>query len=243
MKNSLPLKQLPLVVVLAAFTASCDIVNKDVKPREIKATAYTFAGKPAVINLNAFAGGEDLRATGEAKPTFGKIESLLKNKYLLYTPDQSFKGNKEDVSINLTNSEGETAGILNVTITSLDGSSSCSTSGIFDYAEIKMGSTIVVDLLDNDVFCGVGYNGGFLREQHIQNSENVNLSLGPGRVAKLTFTPPVGFTGKVQFIYDLGINWLNPSDVPPSDEELLSNPTKYVERVATALVEINVVEN
>lgn len=245
MKNSLPLKKpLILLVVLAAITASCDIVNKDVKPREIKATAYTYAGKPAVINLNTLAGGEDLKATGEAKPVFGKIETLLKNKYLLYSPEQSFKGNEEDISINLTNSDNETAGILNVTIKSLDGSpSSCSASGIFDYAQIKMGSTLEVDLLDNDVFCGVGYNGGFIRHQDIQNSENALLSLGPGRLAKLTFTPPAGFTGKVRLIYDLGINWLDPKNVPASDDVLLSNPTKYVERVATALVEIDVVPN
>lgn len=247
MKNLLTLRTAHLFLAGSLITA-CDIVKDDITPNELVSKGYTFVEKPAVINLSSVAGGQEVDIIGTVTPVFGNFTTLTSadgNKFLVYTPDVSFKGQREDLIIDLVNrKDGNSFGRLRWDVGSLDnGRDKCgSASGIYDYAQIAPGESITIDLLDNDIFCDISYNGGTIGGYDIQNSEPVHLFLGPGKRADLTYTAPEGFTGKVLFVYDLGINWkVYPDGI--DHEEILADPHKYLEAFTTALVEIDVVEN
>ncbi|MEZ4945181.1 MAG: hypothetical protein R2804_06615 [Cyclobacteriaceae bacterium] len=248
MKNLLAQK-VTLLFLTGSLLSACDIVKDDVTPNELVSQGYTFVEKPAVINLSALGGGEEIDINGSVQPVYGELTTLTDTKgkkFLVYTPNESFKGQREDLKIDLVNKrDGNSFGRLRWDVGSLDnGGDECgSASGIYDYAKIAPGESITIDLLDNDIFCNVSYNGGAIGQYDIQNSEPIELFLGPGRRAELKYTAPEGFTGKVLLVYDLGINWkINNSDVVDY-EEILADPYKYLEAFTTALVEIDVVEN
>ncbi|MFZ1807353.1 MAG: hypothetical protein WAU36_09040 [Cyclobacteriaceae bacterium] len=237
-----------LLLLIGTLVTACDIVKDDVTPNELVTQASTYAEKPTVINLSSLAGGEEIDISGTVTPVFGDFTTLADkdgNKFLVYTPNASFKGQKEDLKIDLVNkNDGLSFARLRWDVGSLDnGGDTCgSASGIYDYAQIAPGESITIDLLDNDIFCDISYNGGIIGGHDIQNSESVDLFLGPGKRADLKYTAPEGFTGKVLFVYDLGINWK--IDTHGVDhKEILADPYKYLEAFTTALVEINVVEN
>lgn len=238
-----------LKIAVATFATSliaCDIVKDDVSPRDIEAIAFTYANKPAIINLSSVSDGHDLIATGQVNPQFGTFETILGGKYLLYNPSAEFKGKDESLRLALADQQtGKPFSNLNLTFKSLDeGGSPCGgLSGIYDYARIKQGETLKLDLLDNDVFCGVGYNGGIIGEVALENinTEDFLLNLGPGRIATLTYTPKPGFTGKIKLIYNLGINWLGNGPGNATSEEIIANPKKYLEAFTTAMIEVDVV--
>ncbi len=249
MKNSL-IKKIPIAILLGGMLLGCDIVNDDARPPELNVQTFTFAEKPAVVNLSAIAGGKNVDVTGVGTPAFGKFETLSDtegNKFLVYYPNQTFVGQKEELGMNLVNRDNnQLFAQLKLGVESLENGrvATCNrASGIYDYAKISSDSTLVLDLLDNDIFCGVDYNGGIVNEHLIQNinTEDVLISLGPGRVVTLTYTPPAGFTGKVLYMYDLGINWkVNVEGV--GSKQILSDPYKYLEAFTTAMVEIDVVQ-
>jgi hypothetical protein len=224
------------VVIPMLVIFSCDIVNDDVKPKEISATLYASSGKPALLNLSAVTNGEKLFATGTASSSSGKFESILGGKYILYTPNVNFS--EDETTLNLSDSKNKVVSQLKLQAKSLE-SAGCAVTGVYDYARIAQGKQIVIDLLDNDVFCGVGYNGGIIGHVAYEGpeSEDFLLSLGPGREAKFIYTPTPGFAGKIKVIYNLGINWIAPHN---STEEVLANPKKYLEAFTTAMVEIEV---
>ena len=227
---------IPMLVIL-----SCDIVNDDVKPKEISATLYASSGKPALLNLSAISNGSKLIANGTVTSTFGKFESILGGKYILYTPNADFSDNEDEATLNLSNEQNKVVRKLKLQAKSL-ASAGCAVTGVYDYAKIAQGEAIVIDLLDNDVFCGVGYNGGIIGQVAYEGveSEDFVLSLGPGRQATFNYTPTPGFSGKIKVIYNLGINWIGGSPGTASTEAILANPTKYLEAFTTAMVEIEV---
>lgn len=223
----------------------CDIVTKDVSP-VMETSIYTVDDKPMIFNVATIAGGRNLTAS---LPTseFGEFESLQDGKYLLFKPTAQFIGRNESVKVNLQDPGASQTKIqLNLRLNSLSDESECSgASGIYDYAQIHNNESLVLDLLDNDIFCNVGYNGGLIGEVSIEGVTTYDfmLNLGPGRKAELHYTPKPGFTGKVRIVYNLGINWLNPGQATEvSYEEIVKNPKKYFEAFTTALVEIDVVE-
>lgn len=234
------------VAMMVTAVTGCDIVNDDVPPRAIEATAFAFADKPAIVNIAGVSAGRDLIAAAGINPRFGKLEVILGGKYILYTPTAEFKGKDDALTLKLNDSKTNQAfSDLYLTFKSLDnGRSDCSgLSGVYDYARIKQGEHLTIDLLNNDVFCGVGYNGGIIGEVALENinTEDFELILGPGRIAKFDYTPKPGFTGKIKVIYNLGINWHNPNENTP-DEDVLADPLKYLEAFTTAIVEVDVVE-
>ncbi len=247
-KFSLSIKALIAGAILIA--TGCDIVNEDASIKDIKEninpfvdkkfSAFAFAGKPSVINLSALYSGKVFDLATLPESIYGDLTLLTSKdnkKFLVYTPNESFIGKKEDLIVEIPDKGVN----LNVTMESLDGLTSCKGPvGIYDYREMHSGDTLIIDLLDNDLFCAVSYNGGLIGEHHIENSENVLLKLGPGRIATLTYVAPKNFTGKVRLIYDLGINWIVDTSNRPPLETILSNPEKYLEAFTTTLVEIEV---
>lgn len=229
------------VIIPMMVICSCDIVNDDVKPKEISATLYASSGKPALLNLSAVTNGDKLFATGTASSSSGKFESILGGKYILYTPNVNFS--EDETTLNLSDSKNKIVSQLKLQAKSL-GSGDCAVTGVYDYVKIGQGEQVVVDLLDNDVFCGVGYNGGIISHVAYEGAASEDtylLSLGPGRQAKFIYTPTAGFTGKIKVIYNLGINWIADRDpAVTSSQEVLANPKKYLEAFTTAMIEVEV---
>lgn len=242
--------------MFVAVIMGCDIVKNDVTPNNaIVADLYTFAEQPVVLNVTATAGGKNVAIRNLSAPAFGKYEQVShgNRQYLVYSPNQTFKGKEEELDFDLYESTASNAlqsvklkiGSLDGRITQCDGISKDKVfSGLYDYAKLKSGEKLVIDVLDNDLFCGVGYNGGVVSGYALENAtdEDFQISLGPGRQVSFEYTAPVGFTGKVRIIYEVGINW---KTNPPENigvEEILSDPYTYLEAFTTALVEIDVVD-
>ncbi|MEQ8426124.1 MAG: hypothetical protein RIA63_15500 [Cyclobacteriaceae bacterium] len=248
MKNSRLQKATALICSCLLFVG-CDIVKDDIVPNElsINVELATFAEKPAVINLSSVSGGKELDIKNLGLPKYGDFEILTMpdedKKFLVYLPRAEFFGQHEELQIELEDKAENRIARLNLNVRSLDNGGDCrDASGIYDYAKILPGESLVLDLLDNDIFCNVGYNGGFVTVYGIQNSNGSNISLGPGKIATLNYTAPEGFTGKVIVIYDLGINWkANANNV--DIEDVRKNPRKYFEAFTTAMVEIDVVND
>ncbi len=233
--------------MLIAGIAGCDIVNEDVTPRELGTTVYAQAKKPALLNVAAIANGKELIFSGNAAPALGTFKTILDGQYVVYTPNAAFDGQRETLRLQLSEKNSkETFSNLNLTFASLGDDTPCDgLTGVYDFAQVKQGESLVLDLLDNDIFCGIGYNGGFIGEVALDGAgtEDFLLELGPGRSAKFRYTPKPGYKGKFSVIYNLGINWLSPGNSHHvSHEEILANPKKYLEAFTTAMVEIEVVE-
>jgi hypothetical protein len=243
MQNTNIFRFLPVLLLMGV---GCDLVTKDTAP-QLESTVYTLDAKPMVFNVNTISGGRDLVIKKAGTSSNGSFEMFQDGKYLLFRPNASFSGSQERVSVELVDrSTSKIFSELDLTLQSLNSQASCrEASGIYDYLQIKKGETVELDLLDNDIFCNVAYNGGFISEIPIEEGADTNdflLTLGPGRKAKLQYTPRPGFTGRVKIMYNLGINWLVSGNNIPPNAELLTNPKKYFEAFSTALVEIDVVE-
>jgi hypothetical protein len=233
------------LILLLIGSFSCDIVKDEPTPN-LKATAFTFANKPAVFNIASISSGRNFVATTQTSPQYGTIETIFDGKYLIYKPNSSFLGQIEKLPVTLSEVGTSNVTNLNIVFRSLDEQpGNCqSLSGIYDYAQIKQGESLTLDLLNNDVFCNIEYNGGIIREVVLEGvqTEDFVLALGPGRLAEFRYTPAPGFTGKIKVIYNLGINWIAGSGhIEVTEEEILTNPKKYLEAFTTALIEIDVV--
>ena len=225
-------------IAMSALVVGCDIVNDDPSVVDLKTTVYAFAGKPVLVNTASFAGGLDVRAVEDVTGKFGSLETLLDGQYLMYVPNEEFAGQQEDLIVSLDNSS-----MLEMTVKSLDGQACGDVAGVHDYANVQSGTEVVIDLLDNDVFCGIGYNGGLIGSVALEGIEEDDylLTLGPGRSATFFFNPVPGFSGKVRVIYNLGINWIEGSGYENlSADQILLNPKKYLEAFTTSMVEIDV---
>lgn len=235
-------------ITILALATGCDLVQPDldkgIPPADIHATIFAFAEKPAVINLATVTNGLDLKLDQPTSTPYGQVTPLLGGKYLMYIPNADFTGKTEDVTLTLLGSNNEKFTNLKLKARSLDNSTACDgTTGVYDYAQISPGETIVLDLLDNDIFCNVAYNGGRIAEVALEGvtTNDFKLQLGPGRQASFTYTAPAGFTGKIKVLYDLGINWKNPSTIP-ADADIVKEPLKFLDAYTTALIEIDVVQ-
>lgn len=235
-----------LPVLMIALLGSCDMVEEDLTPKEVSAILFTYPEKPAIINLGSLS--TDLNFRAGILPTLqsGTLESIANGQYLIYKPDLTFKG-RQDVVVPISGTAlGKTSSGWNLKLDVRDPSeptTGCTgISGVYDYARVKQGESLNLDLLANDIFCGVSYNGGAVADVAFEGpaTENTVISIGPGRSARLRYTPSPGFTGKIKLIYNLGINWLHNGE-NVNDEELWRNPSKYLEASTTAMIEIEVV--
>lgn len=81
--------------------------------------------------------------------------------------------------------------------------SDCVDSGFSDHYQVAAGEELVVDLTENDAFCEFvdsGSRGATVIP--VMNDEGVLISVFPGG-ATMTYTSPEGFTGTVEFIYEI----------------------------------------
>lgn len=234
------------------LATGCDIVNDDASIKDIKeipnpttqykkVNAFALAEKPSVTNLSALYNGEEVTVIGMPESRYGAvsiISSLDNKKFLIYTPNESFVGQKDTITMKVSGKEID----LQLTIESLDDSNPCKGPvGVYDYREMHSGDTLFIDLLDNDIFCGLNFTGGLISGHDIENSENVMLSIGGSEYkATLKYIAPKNFTGKVRLIYDLGINWIVSDSGQIPIDVVLANPHKYLEAFTTALIEIEV---
>lgn len=234
-----------LAALILIMVAGCDIVNKDVSPSGVEARIYTLDNRPAVLNMAAISNGKDFRVIANSTTSYGSFQSIQDGKYLVFRPNNQFAGRSEDANFSIVDSNSKHVASLNLKAKSLDNSAPCEKlSGISDYIKIKAGTgPISIDLLDNDIFCGVGYNGGIIGEVALEGIETNDfvLTLGPGRQAFFNYTPKPGTSGKASLVYNLGINWIEGSGYDKvSSSEILANPTKYLEAFTTAMIEIEV---
>ncbi len=96
-----PIRQLISCIITTCLICGCDTVMKDTGPATIDATLYGFSDKPAVLAVNAIAGGLDLKATVNQNTSYGNLSTLVNGKYLLYQPGSSFTGKSESIMVPL----------------------------------------------------------------------------------------------------------------------------------------------
>lgn len=243
--------------LLVLAIPGCDVVKDDVLPAgPVDADLFTFAEKPVILNVTSLADGKDVQIKNLTTPKFGTFDEFVieNRRYLVYSPDQSFKGNVENIELDLFE-VGTSTPLLNVKkkIGSLDGrKTNCEdlgvdgpkTAAVYDYAKIKHGETLKLDLLANDIFCGVKYNGGIVSAHTLDGALDADhdylISLGPGRVVTFEYKPSPNFTGKVRIMYEAGINWIKDSQNVDGNV-ILANPEEYLEAFLAAIIEIEVV--
>lgn len=89
-----------------------------------------------------------------------------------------------------------------IEIKGLTSVSDCSGAQLGDKFEVSEGGELLVDLLDNEVFCNIDVGSAGVRVTSISNTEGVHIAISSSS-ALLTYSPPDGFSGRAAFIYEL----------------------------------------
>ncbi len=239
-------KLLPVFVCALVF-AGCDIHRADVGP-DFEAEILVVPGGPTIWNPSVALGSGAFGTTvvSGQNAEKGDIDLVTDFQYLRYQPSASFTDGTDAFSIDVVASDGSARrGTISVrTLETTD----CSDAGIFDYAQVKQGEFIEIDLLANDFFCGGPANltSGGVRQVVLNapsddatETLSINIS-GVDETVTITFTAPEDVTGTIDLIYEVGINGnFNNHGTPSTDANgnfIVENFDKYI--VAQATIEI-----
>jgi hypothetical protein len=202
--KKLVLKTAMGIVFLAA---GCDIIEKDVapspKPKE-SLSIYSAPNQSVIIDLQRiFPDYQSVDVSGNQNVT------AHQNRYIKYKPESTIN----DFSFNLRGKLKENR--VNVNVSALGRSNTCSDNEAFTYASITNTSALVVNLLNNPEFCEfdiykpteIGIAESRQGVDESQNTDGVLIEIcacsDQGTHAILTYVPPAGFVGQVKFKYYL----------------------------------------
>lgn len=221
-----------LLLVFLTFTGlwySCDNVGEDelTVPDEIS-TVLEFSASinatndlPGILDLNKMRNHADFSQFDIlANPENGVVSFTDDESKLIYVPNESFENGEDGFIITALNENSEVflQNAVKVIVKPDDndgnGSGGEPTVDVFTFAQMSTkDSILVVDLLDNDVFKDMPYQGSrAVNIIDIANIDGLNISVfsspnRSGEEAWLTYSPPHGFTGDVEFIYELCFGW------------------------------------
>lgn len=226
MKNRLPGTTILFAIVILSVFTQCDIAQKDQRPvtlKEENLNYLTVSQLPTIIRLEegikiSSASNVEIETTANK----GSLEFISDGKFLKYTPNSDFTTGSDEFVLKVNDASADFTKKSSIKITMLQ-RTGCGQGGVFSYAKIKAGESLVVDLLANDLFCdwnGKGNSIG-IREIPIQNFEGAEIRgstsgvTGTGKPSiMLHYTPPNGFTGKVEFTYEICIDFADEQNHP-----------------------------
>ncbi len=233
------------LMLAGACIVSCDTAHEDSAPQQISLDVYAAPQSPAIIRPSRLLGASSTSFEIAGRPSRGSVERIGERNFLRYTPNEDFLSGDDRYSLQLLDTDGNEHGAI-VNVRMLE-PGSCTTNGVFEYIPVKRGESISLDLLDNEFFCGLGFNltSAAVSVEMIytdpdfgDNDVNIALALDRNEVV-LEYTAPEDASGKVEFIYELGVN----SDNANSDVFLdgTSDPSLF-EKFVVAQVTVEIVE-
>ncbi|MEP5610631.1 MAG: hypothetical protein ABJP45_00205 [Cyclobacteriaceae bacterium] len=236
------MRNVKAITLLLIIGFGCDQVKDDsFTPVSIdyEAIRYTRADESIIIPVYGDFAANDLSIVSNSDQ-LTKIEALVDLNGVLfvkYSPDED---PTDFIELEIIQNNAKIAS-GSLEIRSL-GSDDCVNSGFSDHYTIGENETLEVDLTKNDAFCGFFDSGSrAINEVPIANSDGVLIAATPG-TATLSYTPPSGFTGKVEFIYEICFGW---SEVLGNSEEagqeIFKNGPKNCQFYYSALATIDVI--
>ncbi len=198
-----------LYALACSLLLGCDDFRQDVKPT-YDLEVLALPGVPSILTPAMVVAGLDsfdiatLAIKGSAE--------VLDKRFVRYNPDSQFNTGSDAFSLDVIDENG-TKKTVNV-LMKMRNVEDCHSGGVFDFIEVKQGESIEIDLLANDVFCGGppninsgGVSSAILSSPSPTAGETLSINLNVGtETVNITFTAPTDVTGKIEFVYEVGIN-------------------------------------
>lgn len=230
------LKILAMITLLSAFSTGCDKVNDEAPSISTLDVGYAKKNSPLLIPVYGDFTKENIDVI-TSSPSISRIETENDDRiYLKYEAEAPID---ELVDINVINN-GTKLATGSIAIVAYN-EGDCVDSGFSDDYVVEQGSSLEVDLMQNDAFCDFANTGkGGVRVEDVTSYEGEDWLISiTSSSAILTYTPSEDFVGKISFIYELCYGWEDEDDV---GERIWTNPTKKCRYYYGALATIEVVE-
>lgn len=143
--------KIALYLILALTIFSCDKATEDVKPN-LEVVIETGPGVPVLLSPDQLINDFARQFNFKHLPDRGQTNKVVDGKFLKYIPDDEFVDGEDRFSLKLID-EARNEREVNVTVKVTD--DPCNYGPAFDYIEVKVGESTTIDLLANDLFCGV----------------------------------------------------------------------------------------
>jgi len=230
------------ILVMTVIASSCDTHHEDIGP-SFEVELLVIPGGPSILNPSQVIGKsvEDVKLLSGSRANIGDIDLVTDYNFIRYLPKPSFQDGGDSFFITIVDKQGEShSGLVKARMLS---TTECSDNGIFDFIQVKVGQSFEIDLLANDVFCGgpVNISSGSVNiyalsvpSETATNNLNIHLNL-VNETVTLTYTAPKDVIGKIEFIYEVGINAHGPMR-DTNGNIIVSSFNKYV--IAQATIEI-----
>ncbi len=223
-----------LPISLCLLLVACDKITEDAPLPEVShpSVVYTRDNGKAIMGFFGDFDRDDIVISSNSS----RAAQIANLPYVEYTPDSDSPMTTETIQVELQN-QNRVVGRADISVVSVT-DSDCVNSAFSDYHVITQDSTLVVDLMQNDAFCDFTYtsNGG-VNMIEINNAEEVLISIS-SLMSTLTYTPPEGFSGTVEFIYELCYGF--DSSLP--SQYHWKNPVERCQYYYTALATIVVLD-
>lgn len=229
-----------LIALVGALATACDFYKDDV-PVVVNYTMDYIPNKSVAIDLGAFienGNSKSFKLRGLPQNGFAQI---LNESFLVYAPNGA---HSDHVFVEVFN-----AGNVKIGDAQINLEANINACGIaeFDYAEVQPGGELLVNLADNDKFCGQ-IREAVLMYTPFENAEGLVITIPPkvsptdpnenSRI-ELRYKAPEGFSGTAKGLYVAGIN-IKEEYRNENFEELMLNPAEKFEDFIASLVEIKV---
>ena len=213
----------------------CDQVKDDDPGPEIflESLRYAKADDPIVIPVYGDFNGDEVTLTSSNAAAEHLITAGHNGSFLKY----EMSGTEVEFIDVEVMKDGRLLGSGQVQVQLVD-EDDCVNSSFSDNHVVSQGESLEVDLLANDSFCNFVRPGsaGVRVVDVTDNTDGVLISITTNS-AVLTYTPPEGFTGNVQFIYELCYGF----DDDRTFEAVLENPINNCSFYYVALTTIEVI--
>ncbi len=223
------MRKLVLLPLIAFF--ACDKVTEDTLPEvSVQPVLYARPGGSAIVALY----GQFERDDIEVVTNSDRAAQIGRIPYVLYDAEGLDADASDYLEFQIKNGE-KLLGNASMDVQTV-GESGCVNSAFSDNYVVEAGGSLAVNLLENDAFCDFSYTGtGGVRVVDVASAEGVLLSITASS-AELTYTAPEGFTGTVEFIYELCFGFGNADPWGPE-----GNPIDNCRYYYTALATIEVI--
>lgn len=196
-----------IFMIFAMLWLGCERIAEDVEPSDVETPVetggrvyYTFQNSIVAIDpISLVTSSEIERINILTTPTYGSI-SFSDNNLLVYTPNDNIKEATEQLSLEAVKKNGtKTINEITINIIAEDFKMPCINIAMTDKVKLDINSTIIIDVLKNDVIC----EGVFKQLSIFKDPENgvVNKTLDN----KIEYTPNTGFKGNDRFLYAIDV--------------------------------------
>lgn len=208
------MKKLLFIPLIALF--SCDKIKEDVLPEiNVQPVIYAKSGGESLVALYGDFDRDQIQVTTNSD----RATQIGEAPFVSYQLDNASNISNEIVQLEVRQGN-KVVGNASVEVRQVN-EGDCFNGAFSDSYVVNAGEELRVNLLENDAFCDFVDTGSRgVSVFAIANTENVLVAVAPNE-ASLTYTSPEGFTGTVEFIYELcfGLNgdpWAegsNPIDI------------------------------